>query len=216
MTKMFYLIVFTICCYACNQLHSASNIFTENKENTNLQVDSIHYHQLYMKANESKIFCQENNYNTDYCLLINLSKHSGKKRFYLWDFEKGRAIDSGMVSHGCIDNPWGQTSTKEKASCSNVENSHASSLGNYKIGERGVSEWGIKVKYTLYGLDKTNSNAYKRIIVLHSWNMVSKDEIYPDGTPEGWGCPATSDEFLKRLDTKLRTSKSPVLLKIFQ
>jgi hypothetical protein len=121
-----------------------------------------------------------------------------------------------MVSHGCFDNPWGQTSTKEKASCSNVENSHASSLGNYKIGERGVSEWGIKVKYTLYGLDKTNSNAYKRIIVLHSWNMVSEDEVYPDGTPEGWGCPATSDEFLTRIDKKLRTSKKPVLLKIFQ
>jgi hypothetical protein len=56
MTKIFYLILFTLCCYACNQLQSASNIFTENNENSNLQTDSIHYHQLYIKANEAKIF----------------------------------------------------------------------------------------------------------------------------------------------------------------
>ena len=216
MKNIFYLFLLTSVSYACNQLKSMSTFTLESSTIVTLYNDSIQYNNLYNKAAASKSFCKKNNYNTNFCLLINLSKHSGLKRFYLWDFTKDKAIDSGMVSHGCYTNPWGQTYTKEKAICSNTENSHASSLGNYCVGERGTSEWGIKIKYTLYGLDKSNNNALKRFIVLHSWDDVSEEEVYPDGSPEGWGCPATSNDFLTRIDPILRASKQKVLLCVFQ
>lgn len=61
-------------------------------------------------------------------------------------------------------------------------------------------------------MDSSNSNALKRNIVLHSWNAVSEKETFPDGTPEGWGCPAVSNESLKRISSKIDASKKPILL----
>jgi hypothetical protein len=167
---------------------------------------------LPQKAEEALQFCQKNKYNTDFCLLINLKKHSGKKRFYVWDFNKNVVIDSGMVSHDCGNLPWGKDYSKTNPTFSNITDSHLASLGKYKIGNRAYSQWGINIKYELHGLDSTNNNAYKRIIVLHSWNDVSEEETYPKGTPEGYGCPATSNDFLRRIDTMLQKSKKPVLL----
>ena len=51
---------------------------------------------------------------------------------------------------------------------------------------------GNKCELQLHGLEETNQSAYDRIIVLHSWDMMSDEEIYPEGSPEGWGCPAVS------------------------
>lgn len=216
MLKSLYLIVFSVLLSSCTLINNKSNYFFNNTEPSRAQTDSIEYYNLQEKATTCKAFCQEQGYNSGFCLIINLAKHSGKKRFYLWDFDRGIAVDSGMVSHGCYKYPWGLSMSKERAICSNQEDSHTSSLGNYKIGERGISDWGIKIKYTLHGLDKSNSNAQKRFIVLHSWDDVSEAEVYPSGTPEGWGCPATSNEFLTRIDKRLRSSKKPVLLCIFQ
>ena len=56
---------------------------------------------------------------------------------------------------------------------------------------------GVKIKYVLHGLDSTNSNALKRYIVFHWWEAVSDDEVYPDGTPEGWGCQTISNNSFK-------------------
>ena len=104
------------------------------------------------------------------------------------------------------------TDTKTSPVFSNVEDSHCSSLGKYRIGERGKSQWGIGVKYSLYGLEKTNKLAMKRAIVLHSWKSVPDKEVFPDGTPEGWGCPAVSNNFMKKIDAILQKSGRPVLL----
>lgn len=116
-----------------------------------------------------------------------------------------------MVSHGCGDNQWGRTSSKENAPVSNEFDSHSSSIGKYVISERGVSQWGIKVNYILQGKDKTNSNARSRAIVLHSWEAVSDYEVYPQGTPEGWGCPAVSNESMKEIDELLKANKKVLM-----
>ena len=134
---------------------------------------------------------------------------------YVWDFNQNKAVDSGLVSHGCGNAPWGVATTKEKAVFSNVDGSHCSSLGKYKIGERGPSNWGINIKYLLHGLESSNSNALKRYIVLHSWNKVTDAPVYPNGTVESWGCPAVSDAVMKRLDERLKKENIPVLLWIF-
>jgi hypothetical protein len=65
-------------------------------------------------------------------------------------------------------------------------------------------------------MENTNTNAEKRVVVLHSWDAVSNEEIYPRYAPLSWGCPAVSDEFMKTLDKKLQAAKKPVLLWIVE
>lgn len=172
--------------------------------------------RLRTKAKEAKKYCAKNSYNTSFCVLVDMNIHSGKKRAYLWSFSKDTIVEAGMCSHGCGKSPWGETSTKNSPVFSNVPDSHCSSLGKYKIGKRGYSSWGIHVNYKLYGLETTNSNAYKREIVLHSWEDVPASEVFPFGIPEGWGCPAVSNIFMKALDAKLKEASTPVLLWIFK
>lgn len=163
-------------------------------------------------ATEAKQFCQNRNLNTDFFILIDLGRHSGLKRFYIWDFATGNIAESYLVSHGCCNKPWRQDMSKQSAGVSNVDGSHCSSVGKYIIGERGPSSWGIRVKYLLHGLDPTNSNALKRAIVLHSWEEVPDNEVYPKGTPEGWGCPAISDNAMRAVDQRLKSANKRVLM----
>lgn len=160
---------------------------------------------------EAKSYCQKNSLNQDKFILIDLDLHSGLKRFFVYDLKSKKKTKSYIVSHGCGDYMWSWTSSKEKAQVSNEPDSHCSSIGKYVIGSRGVSQWGIKVNYALIGKDKTNSNAVKRAIVLHSWEKISSEEVYPKDTPEGWGCPAVSNESMKEIDVILKANKKMLL-----
>ncbi len=172
--------------------------------------------RLRSKAAEAKKYCNLNDLNQDFFFLVDLKRHSGLKRFYVWNFDKDTLDHSFLVSHGCGDNPWGKDDSKENATVSNEDGSHKSSVGKYIIGKRGYSSWGINVNYKLHGKDATNSNALKRLIVLHSWDAVPDEEVYPNGTPEGWGCPALSNSAMRLIDDKVRNSKKKVLLWVIQ
>lgn len=167
------------------------------------------------KAKEALTFCRQHGYNTQYCVLIDMSLPSGVKRFVLWDFRKNTILLSGLVSHGCGRMPWSGIWSKNKPSFSNVDGSHCSALGKYAIGKRDYSGWGIHVKYYLSGLEATNSNAMIRQIVFHSWEAVSETEVYPNGTPEGWGCPAVSNGTMTVIDPMIRKQKKHLLLWIY-
>jgi hypothetical protein len=184
---------------ACTNSKAENKIFINNKK-------------ISEKSKEALRFCRENNMNTDFYILIDLSIHSGLKRFYIWDLKKNKLTHSFPVSHGCCNNTWGYDFSKEKASISNKVDSHCSSTGKFRIGERGYSDWGIHVKYLMHGLEASNSNALKRNIVLHSWEMVDDFEVYPNGSPEGWGCPAISNNNMNILDKKLKKTQKNVLL----
>lgn len=157
-------------------------------------------------------YCRNNGFNTDYYFLVDMSVHSGKNRFFVYDFNKKKITIQNVVTHGSCDVLDANDDKWEKAKFNNANNSHCTALGKYKIGKRDYSGWGIKVKYWLHGLDATNSNAEKRVVVLHSWSAVSNEENYPDHAPLSWGCPAVSDEFMQTLDVKLQASARPVLL----
>jgi len=92
------------------------------------------------------------------------------------------------------------------------EGSKLSSLGRYIIKERGGSQWGIGVKYLIHGVDATNNNALRRAIVLHSWEQVPDEEVFPKGTPEGWGCPAVSNDSMREIDAMLRKAGANTLM----
>lgn len=167
------------------------------------------------KAEEALNFAQNRGMNTEFCILIDFSKHSGLKRFFIWDFNQNKIIEEFLVSHGAGDNPWSGTASKESPTFSNENNSHKSSLGKYEIGERGWSQWGINVKYLMHGLEASNSNALQRVVVLHGWEAIPNEEVYPQGTAEGWGCPALSNDAMKKVDSYLKDVKKPVLMWIY-
>lgn len=166
----------------------------------------------YRNMKKTLDYVRLKNYDTSFAVLINYGIHSGKKRLFLFNPSRQIMLDSFLVSHGCGVNAWGLDESREKASFSNNSGSHCSSLGKYKIGKRAYSAWGIHIKYLMHGLDSTNDNAYKRTIVLHGWGDVSDSEVYPRGTPEGWGCPAVSEKAMYCLDSILQTRKKPVLM----
>ncbi|QBN20124.1 murein L,D-transpeptidase catalytic domain-containing protein [Flavobacterium nackdongense] len=185
-------------------------------KNTDAKNPTINVANTRLKAKEALSFCKTKKFNEDFCILIDMSLHSGVKRFVVWDFKKNKITNSFLVGHGCGDNPWNYDFSKETPKFSNVDGSHCSSLGKYKIGARAHSDWGVNIKYFLHGLESTNSNAFKRFIVFHSWEVVSDEEIYPKGTPEGWGCPTISNNSFKIIDPLLKVSTKPVLMWIYK
>ena len=161
---------------------------------------------------EALAFCKEKGMSTDYYFLVDMSIHSGKNRFFIYDFKEGKITDKKLVTHGSCDVYAPNRTKYQKAKFSNRPESHCSSNGKYKIGSRDYSSWGINVKYWLHGLEESNSNAKDRVIVLHSWDAVSDFEVYPRFSPLSWGCPAVSDAFMRKLDAKLKQTEKPVLL----
>lgn len=189
---------------------------------TTTAADEIEVHMaerlqlLEERIPEAELYVRQKGFNTEWALIADLGAHSGLPRLHLWDFSQQKPLKSWMVSHGCGPHPWGGTASKSNPSFSNENDSHLSSLGKYRIGERGVSQWGVGIKYLLYGLESTNNRAMQRAIVLHSWEAVPDAANYPEGTPEGWGCPAISNAAMLELDPLLRSSSRPVLLWIYR
>jgi hypothetical protein len=200
MRSLKLVLLFFVVFYSCNK---AADV----KEEGVLKIKNYSvFHQ------EAKAFSKKENFNQDYYFLVDLSLHSGKNRFFVYDFKTKKIIAQNLVTHGSCDVLETNDTNLEKAKFSNANDSHCSSSGKYKIGKRDYSSWGINIKYWLHGLEKTNQNAQNRVVVLHSWNKVSNTEIYPEYAPLSWGCPAVSDNFMKVLDKKLQQSKKPVLL----
>lgn len=205
--RLFFLAIFSLYLFfSCN-----SNSPTQKEHFAKYDVE-----KLRSKAAVAKTFCKSKDYNTDYCFLADMSLHSGVNRLFIWNFNKDTITHSFLVGHGCGNNFWSFDFTKQNPSFSNEKDSHCSSLGKYKIGNRGYSNWGIHINYVLHGLDKTNSNALARQIVLHSWDKMSDTETFPEGSPEGWGCPTLGNKSMQIIDKKLQQSKKPVLLWLFE
>ncbi len=166
--------------------------------------------------NEALSFCKENNFNEDYYFLLDFSIHSGKNRFFIYDFKNKIIIEKKLVTHGSCDVFHDNQDKWENAIFSSKKDSHCSMKGKYKIGSRDYSSWGINIKYWLHGLEESNKTAVDRVVVLHSWDVVKNEEIYPNYSPLSWGCPAVSNEFMKNLDERLSKSSKPVLLWIIE
>lgn len=202
--------VYTLSFVCMTLLSSCTYLTTEKK----LLADE-YTPDVKSKGMEALAYCKENQLNTDFCILIDMNIHSGKNRLLVYDFNEEAILNAALCSHGCGSSPWGSDQTKESPVFSNVENSHLSSLGKYKIGSRGYSNWGININYKLYGLESTNNKAFDRLIVLHSWDKIPEQEVFPNGAAEGWGCPAISNSTMEYIDSLLSQVSTPVLLWIY-
>ncbi|QIY90685.1 murein L,D-transpeptidase catalytic domain-containing protein [Chryseobacterium gallinarum] len=205
--------VFLICaCVQEKKEISGNDIISETAIERKPEADLS---ALKSKADEALKFCTTKDFNTDFCILIDMSLHSGVKRFFIWDFKNKRISKKYLVGHGCGSNSWSKDDSRDHPEFSNEDGSHLSSLGKYKLQGRGYSEWGINVKYLMHGLEETNDNALARYIVFHSWDMMSDEETFPKGSPEGWGCPTISNNAMKEVDPMIQNSKKPVLMWIY-
>lgn len=207
------LIVFWIC--SCSQEKKSNIISSVEVPKAVQQKPEVDFSKLKMKGEEALKFCSSKNLNRDFCILIDMSLHSGIKRFFVWDFKNNKVSKEYLVGHGCGSNSWSKDGSKANPEFSNEDGSHLSSLGKYKLEGRGYSDWGINVKYLMHGLEETNSNALKRFIVFHSWNLMSDEEVFPKGSPEGWGCPTISNNAMKEIDPMMNKARKPVLMWIY-
>ena len=125
------------------------------------------------KAAELKVYCLEHGYNTDYGLLVDFGRFSLQKRLYVYDFNKNEVVMKSLAGHGS-----GGNSTLLKPDFSNDHGSHCTSLGHYSIGKhRHMYNRPTVPAVEVHGLDKTNSNALTRGILIH-----------PAVGPLSWGC----------------------------
>lgn len=206
---IYFILLITLLCFTnCSSAQNKEEKDKQKEKETMLK-------SLSEKSREAFAYCKDNNLNTDFCILIDMKIHSGKNRMFLWNFANDTIERSALCAHGIgKDN---MRSTEETPIFSNIEGSYLSSLGKYKLGARSYSQYGINIHYKMHGLEKTNNNAFKRYIVLHSHQPVKDEEIYPNHMPLGWsqGCPVTSDAMMTYLDNKLQHIKKPVLLWIY-
>lgn len=148
-----------------------------------------------------------NNYNTEYCFLIDMKVTSGKNRFFVYNLEKDSIELTGLVTHGR-----GKTNSNN-IQFSNAEGSLCTSLGKYKIGSSYTGKFGLA--YKLYGLDATNNNAFARFVVLHAHTCVPNEETDPFPICESQGCPTVAPAFLTQLAKFINKADKPIMLSIY-
>jgi len=161
---------------------------------------------LTQKVNNYAI---QNNLSTDYCFLVDMSLPSGRNRFFIYDLKKNTIINSGLVSHGSCNETF-----LARPKFSNETKSGCSSLGKFKVGEFYTGKYGKS--FRLYGLDNCNSNAFKRAVVIHGYDCVPDEEIYPRVLCNSLGCVMVSYNFFDKISRIIRKSEKPIVLWVYQ
>ena len=154
-------------------------------------------------------FAAKNGYSTRYCFLVDMSLPSGRKRFFVYDLENRSLVFSGLVAHGSCNETF-----LSRPKFSNSPNCGCSSLGKYKVGEFYTGKYGKSFK--LYGLDNSNSNAYRRAVVIHGYDCVPDKEIYPMVLCNSLGCIMVSYNFFDKLSQVIRRSEKPIIMWVYQ
>ncbi len=152
-------------------------------------------------------FCRERGYNDRVALLWDLSRHSGRRRFAVWDFREGRAEHIFVASHGSGSAKPHVRSVRARVS--DEDGSHLSSEGRALVAERYTGRYGVA--YRLDGLDATNGSLRRRCVVLHGWRYTTSFPIWPVATVGSWGCPVLSERDMATLDAILQRERQVVL-----
>jgi hypothetical protein len=164
---------------------------------------------LNILAKKINNYAAENGFSTEYCFLVDMSIPSGRKRFFVYDLEKNSVVYSGLVAHGSCNETF-----LSHARFSNAPKCGCSSLGKYKVGEFYRGKYGKS--FRLYGLDNSNSNAYSRAVVIHGYDCVPDQEIYPMVLCNSLGCVMVSYNFFDRLSHLIEKSQKPIVLWVYQ
>jgi len=125
--------------------------------------------------------------------IIDYSKSSAKKRFYVIDLKNGILLYHCLVDHG--KNSGNVYANK----FSNKENSKMSCNGFFIAGETFISKHDYSLR--LDGIEKNiNDKERKRGIIIHGASYVSEAFIRKYGRlGKSWGCPALPLELSKQI-----------------
>ncbi len=133
--------------------------------------------------------------NQKFLAIADFSMHSDSRRLFLVNLVTGD-VQTHFVAHGKNSDPnasgWANT-------FSNTPDSLQSSLGGYMVAETYSGKHGYSVR--LDGLQKTNSNARKRAIVMHSASYVNDNKVR-----RSFGCPAIENQFQSYMIDRLKNS----------
>ncbi len=160
-------------------------------------------------TNKVNNYAIENNMSTEYCFLVDMSLPSGRNRFFVYDLKKDAVIHAGLVAHGSCNETF-----LARPRFSNEVKTGCSSLGKYKVGEFYKGKYGKS--FRLYGLDNCNSNAYKRAVVIHGFDCIPDEEIYPRVLCNSMGCVMVSYKFFDRVSRIINKADKPIVLWVYQ
>lgn len=120
--------------------------------------------------------------------IVDFSKPSTEKRFYVIDLKKKKVLFHTWVAHGK------HTGKNYARRFSNIEGSKQSSLGFYLTSNPYKGKHGYSLR--LNGREKgINHLARQRAIVIHAADYVSPEFIAEHGRlGRSWGCPALPKE----------------------
>lgn len=189
-------------------LEADVSYMSEDKDEQDVVKDLKDLSPIKEKAEEAYSFVKKNTMNDKFCILIDMSYDIYTRRLFVWNFETNSVMEKSVTVHG-----FGGGSDEENVVFSNTPNTYCSSEGKYRIGARSPSKFGIHIHYKLHGLEPTNSNAYKRTIVVHSYEQLFCD--YPMFGSSA-GCVVVCDDMMRYLDGLLKDESKPVLLWIFK
>lgn len=166
--------------------------------------------RLDQQIGDVKQFLRKNpKYSDKIAFFIDMKVFSGNNRFFVVDMVFYRILHEGLVAHGSGNE---EDETSGEIRFGNEIESYRSSLGKYSIGYAYKGEYGKA--YKLYGLDSTNSNAFKRNVVLHKYKDVPE-------TPQdeeivlSLGCPMVSFNFFKKLEKLIDRAGKPVIMLMY-
>ncbi|PFG58064.1 L,D-transpeptidase-like protein [Vibrio sp. ES.051] len=125
--------------------------------------------------------------------IIDYSKPSTEKRFYVFDLDKKKLIYNTYVSHGV--NSGKQTATQ----FSNIVNSRKTSLGTFLTDTTYYGSNGYSLR--LDGLSSgLNDKARERYIVVHGADYANPSFIKKNGyLGRSWGCPALPEKLSREI-----------------
>ncbi|MGF6906182.1 murein L,D-transpeptidase catalytic domain family protein [Fusobacterium sp. PH5-44] len=126
-------------------------------------------------------------------IIIDYTKPSNEKRFFVVDLKTKTLKYETLVSHGK------NSGLIVPVNFSNTRNSFQTSLGFYKTGETYSGSYGYSLK--LVGLEEGfNSNALERKIVIHGSNEITQKYIDQTGfLGRSDGCPALPNSIAKEV-----------------
>jgi L,D-transpeptidase catalytic domain len=208
------LLLFTSLAVLFFLISSAAWYITKFKENPDAAVNKKRIanapgKKMISTAAQAKLFTRVNNFNTNLCFLVDMKSESGTNRFFVYDLNKDSIVNQGLVTHGRCNKSW-----LKGRQYGNAVGCGCTSLGKYKVGPSYYGRFGLA--YKLHGLDTTNSNAFKRFVVLHSHECVPAQEVTPYPICQSDGCPTVAPSFLKELQSILDKSHRPILLWIYE
>ncbi|MGV3610366.1 MAG: murein L,D-transpeptidase catalytic domain family protein [Fluviicola sp.] len=214
MNRFYYLIAFVLILFACT--YNQAQVPASNTEDSTIPViepdyDSTRFLKTLPQQIESvKTYIKSKGgiYSNQKAILIDMKIPSKYFRLFVVDLKTNQIISKGLCAHGSGSEIAGTDSLQ----FSNIPNSYMTSLGVYKIGSSYIGNFGKS--YKLAGLEKSNSNAMARVIVLHRYSCVPDEEQYYP-ICNSLGCAMLSENYFEELIPIIDGESKPMILKIY-